>query len=172
MRMKNGIYHDQGTDTLFGMLYAYFRKITLKCRKGCEALIVVLSSSCPILSPWIFRDGKHGNNFNFRRHRFPLKTLTGGLPSVFKKKFIIYKLRIGLFKFFHLDRQLRRKLSYRLRVFVKVGLPNFRKSPRSYIWILWNIGQMKFSLKFVNNHSAADVNAFVKLEMDRLTNDY
>ena len=46
MRMKNGIYHDQGTDTLFGMLYAYFCKITLKCRKGCEALIVVLSSSC------------------------------------------------------------------------------------------------------------------------------
>ena len=122
MRMKNGIYHDQGTDTLFGMLYAYFRKITLKCRKGCEALIVVLSSSC-------------------------------------------------FFFMFHLDRQLRRKLSYRLRVFVKVGLPNFRKSPRSYIWILWNIGQMKFSLKFVNNHSAADVNAFVKLEMDRLTND-
>ena len=29
-------------------------------------------------SPWVFRDGKHGNNFNFRRRRFPLKTLTGG----------------------------------------------------------------------------------------------
>ena len=29
-------------------------------------------------SPWVFRDGKHRNNFNFRRHRFPLKTLTGG----------------------------------------------------------------------------------------------
>ena len=31
---------------------------------------------------------------------------------------------------------------------------------------------MKLSLKFVNNPSAADVNAFLKLEMDRLTNDY
>ena len=29
-------------------------------------------------SPRVFRDGKHGNNFNFRRRRFPLKTLTGG----------------------------------------------------------------------------------------------